>query len=239
MNAELIGKAVARGLAAVCLAVGVVAVTAQETNEQVRIDFRNKIPGIVDAPVYDFDGATGLETTRFRAGLYVGNDTNAFEPVGTVYPFLTGTNAGYWQHDAPIEIVPFPGAGLGLGSQIWIQVRIAEIVNTFPFPTGIWVGHSKPWSMVITNYVMPMVGLESFKLEPERLEITVNADQSIIQWQYLAAARYELQSTSDLRPPVSWAPIFEWSGIAENWQIFSVTNTLTAIPQFYRLERWR
>ena len=92
--------------------------------------------------------------------------------------------------------------------------------------------------MVITNYVMPMVGLESFKLEPERLEIRVEGDQAIIQWQYLAASRYELQSTSDLKPPVSWAPIFEWSGIGENWQIFSVTNAVTAIPQFYRLERW-
>ena len=106
MNAELIGTAVARGLAAVCLAVSVVAVTAQETNELVRIDFRNKIPGVVDAPVFDFDGVSRLEGEMFLANLYAGPDTNSFEHRILVYRFLAGTNAGYWEYEVPIEFIP-------------------------------------------------------------------------------------------------------------------------------------
>jgi hypothetical protein len=91
---------------------------------------------------------------------------------------------------------------------------------------------------VVTNYVMPMVGLQSFSLQPEQLHITRQADQIVVQWRYLAAHRYELQSTGNLLVP-AWTPIFEWCCYGGNLQIFSVTNAVTTIPQFYRLERWR
>jgi hypothetical protein len=236
MSVSSTAAAVASRLAAAWLAVSVVAVTAQETNELVRIDFRNRIPGVVDAPAFDFDGISKLEVP-FLALLYVGPDTNSFRVIGSLIPFLTGTDAGYWHYEMPIEIIP--DFHPQLGETIWFQVQIFQYVNRGPFPEPIYVGASPIYSMVVTNYVMPMVGLESFKLEPERLEISVEVDQAIIQWQYLAAARYELQSTSDLKPPVSWTPIFEWSGIGDNGQIFSVTNAVTTIPQFYRLERRR
>ena len=38
---------------------------AQETG---RIDFRNLIPGQLDAPVYEADGVTRLEGTRYSGG---------------------------------------------------------------------------------------------------------------------------------------------------------------------------
>jgi hypothetical protein len=155
---------------------------------------------------------------------------------------LTDTNAGYWDYQEPLEtVVPSPLPTLG--QRIWFQVRISELVNYFPFPEAIDVGASPVYSMVVTNYVMPMVGLESFKLEPERLEISAEGDQAIIRWQYLAASQYELRSTRDLKPPVSWAPIFEWSVEVSGWpgrfHIFSVTNVMTDVPQFFRLERGR
>ena len=238
-NVSSTGKAVVSGLAAAWLAVGVGAVMAQETNELVRIDFRNRIPGVVDAPVFDFDGVTPLDGSLWMAALYAGPDTNSLATVGPYgLFFLTGADAGYWDDTGAHEFVlPFLPS---VGQTIYYGVTIIETWPSTEIPLQFQISSSKIYSMLITNTVMPMVGLESFKLEPERLDISVEGDHAIIQWQYLAAARYELQSTTDLRPPVSWTPIFEWSGIGGNWlPIFSVTNQVTAIPQFYRLERWR
>lgn len=129
------------------------------------------------------------------------------------------------------------------GQEIFYAVVILEFLNRGPFPEAVLVGRSKLYSMVITNTVMPLLGLESFKLEPERLEIRAQGDQAIIQWLYLAASRYELQSTTSLQPPIFWTPIFEWSfvwaDLDERRHLFSVSNSVTALPQFHRLERWR
>jgi hypothetical protein len=178
-----------------CFAIAITTVKLSAADELVRIDFRNRIPGIVDAPVFDFDRASGLQDS-FWAALYVGPDTNSFLPQDAPYPFLTGTNAGYWQHDTPLEIVPHPEPSLG--QRIWFQVRILQVVPVGPFGESIDVGRSGIHSMVVTNYVMPMVGLQSFSLQPEQLHITRQADQIVVQWQYLAAHRYELQSTGNL-----------------------------------------
>jgi len=151
----------------------------------VRIDIRNKIPGVLDAPVFGFDGVTRLDG-RFTAELL-----------------------HIWEH-----------------------------VPEGPFGKWICVGRSKVYSMVVTNYLMPLVGLASFSLVPEQLRITWHSDQVVVQWPYMAAQRYELQTTSSLEPPILWSPIFEWSGIADNHQEFSVTNAVTPTPRFYRLERW-
>jgi hypothetical protein len=75
-------------------------------------------------------------------------------------------------------------------------------------------------------------------LIPERLQVKREGERVVVQWSYLAAQRYELQTTGSLLPPILWSPIFEWSGIADTGQTFSVTNAVTTMPQFYRLERW-
>jgi hypothetical protein len=102
----------------------------------------------------------------------------------------------------------------------------------------IAAGESQPYSMVVTNEVMPPVGLECFSLVPEQLQIIREGNQVIVEWEYLAAERYELQATGDLHPPIQWLPIFESSGGGDKVQKFWVTNALTTTPQFYRLERW-
>jgi hypothetical protein len=218
--------------------VAVFATSGPIAQDLVRIDFRNKIPGVVDAPVYDFDGVSRLEGSRFMAALYAGPESDSLVALvhGTEM-FLSGTDSGYWRYDAPVEVVPsfLPT----LGQTIYYKVEIVEFINRFPFPEAVYVSRSKLYSMVITNTVMPMVGLESFKLEPERLEISLEGEQTVVRWRYLAASRYELQSTTSLQPPIAWTPIFDWSGIGGDGHVFSVTNASTALPQFYRLQRWR
>jgi hypothetical protein len=217
------------------LGIAVFAATAWAADELVRIDFRNKIPGVLDAPVFHFDGVTRLDG-RFTAELLAGTTADGLTPLANTQGFLTGTDAGYLPYESPQErfIDPQPV----LGQPIWFQVHIWEHLSEGPFGKWICVGRSKVHSMVVTNYVMPLVGLESFSLVPEQLRITWHSDQVVVQWPYLAAQRYELQTTSSLQPPILWSPIFEWSGIADNHQELSVTNAVTPTPRFYRLERW-
>jgi hypothetical protein len=118
-------------------------------------------------------------------------------------------------------------------------VRIFERISDFPWPNWIIVSESAVYSLEVTNSVMPMVGLESFRLIPEELDITRRVNEVVIQWQGLGAARYELHGTSSLKPPVPWSSIFEWSGERVNGLIFSVTSAVTSTLHFYRLERRR
>jgi hypothetical protein len=226
-----------------CLGIAMTLLTAmgaKAADERVRVDFRNRIPGVVDAPVYGFDGLSGLATGRYMAVLNVGPETNSFAPSGPGREFLSGTNAGYWAYETPLETVVWFQASLG--QKIWYKVKIGEWLPEFPFGKVVWVGESASYSMVVTNYVMPMLGLESFKLVPERLEISRQTDQVVIQWQYLAAERYELQGTGSLEPPVSWAPIYEWSHESTGWldenYVFVVTNAVSDAVRFCRLKHW-
>lgn len=62
------------------------------------INFKNLIQGILDAPVFDLDGATLLSGPAYLAQLYalaIENPIDAVE-VGQPFPFGTGANAGYW-----------------------------------------------------------------------------------------------------------------------------------------------
>ncbi len=125
-----------------------------------------------------------------------------------------------------------------LGQRIFYQVVFGESVPGFPFYEVVMVGVSRVYSMVVTNHLMQLVGCGSFSLVPERLQIRKESDAIIVEWPYLAAQKYELKTTSSLQPPILWSPIFEWSGIGETRQKFSVTNAVATTPQFYRLERW-
>jgi hypothetical protein len=223
-----------------CFAIAITTVKLSAADELASIDFRNRIPGIVDAPVFDFDGVSGLQGSRFLAGLYAGPAMNSLTTWGDSYAFRTGTNAGYWDYESPLLIVP---GEFSLGQTIYYQVKIWEFWGGTETPLAFQLSSSKIYSMVITNTVMPLVGFESFKLEPERLRITADVGQTIIQWAHLGATRYELRSTTDLLPPIVWTAIFEWRyewpHFDELRPLFSVTNATTPLPQFYRLQRWR
>jgi hypothetical protein len=90
--------------------------------ELVRLDLRNRIPGVLDAPVYDFDGVTRLASAQFLATLYVsGKGPDSLSPVGSPLYFGTGPNAGYWpsfQTEQPVEIIVPPELGGALGKTL-------------------------------------------------------------------------------------------------------------------------
>jgi hypothetical protein len=235
MTIQLTWTTMIRRCAIAFLCAAALATTVWGADELIRIDFRNKIPGVLDAPVFHFDGVTGLDG-RFVAGLAAGTNSDTLAAVDVGLVFLSGTNAGYWAYDEPQEgvLVPQPI----LGQRVYYQVLIGQSVPAFPFYEAVAVGASGIYSMVVTNHLMPLVGLESFRLVPERLQIRHEDDAVIVEWRYLAARKYELQTTSSLQPPVVWSPIWEWSGVGDSYQKFSVTNAVTDTPQFYRLQRW-
>jgi len=60
-----------------------------------QIDFRNRIPGLLDAPVYDADGITPLAGSNWYAQLWAGNAPDNLAPIGVPIRFLEGAEAGY------------------------------------------------------------------------------------------------------------------------------------------------
>ena len=210
-------------------------------DEVVAIDFRNRIPGVLDAPVYDFDGVTRLGGGEglFLAALYVSaSSPDNLLPVGVTMSFLTGTNAGYWGYEPPQPIeVTLPG--VSPGERVWYKVLVFEGLPGTEEQTVFLLGLSKVYSMVLTNSVMPLVGFESFSLTPEELRIRRQANQVVIEWDYRGAREYHLEATSSLRSPVQWQTVFTRASYGDPYEVISVTNALASTPQFYRLQRWR
>ncbi len=101
------------------------------------------------------------------------------------------------------------------------------------------IGSSQVYSLTVTNAVMPLVGLESFRLEPERLRIRREGDQVVIEWNYQGARHYSLEAASSPGPSAQWYPVFWSSNYAPPGTVFSVTNIVNGTPQFYRLWRSR
>lgn len=230
-----VGGLVAGGLVG---AAGILGLRAEE--DLVTIDFRNRIPGVLDARVYDFDGMTPLEGPLFAAQLYFSTtSTNELLPVGVTVGFLQGTNAGYWGYAEDICVCVIPPTQPTLGQPIIYQVRVYQWIPGGPFGRYVIVGASRVHDMTVTNRVMPLIGFESFRLLPEKLQVRREGDHVVVQWPYLAARRYVLEATTNLQSTASWMPVFEWSSYGDPWEIISVTNALASTPRFYRLERWR
>jgi hypothetical protein len=153
---------------------------------------------------------------------------------GRPVPFLDAPDSGYLPYENAQETVISPA--VVIGERIWFRLLILRHFPIVPFGEYIAAGGSQPYCMVVTNEVMPLVGLESFSLTPEQPRIIREGNQVIVEWQHLAAWRYGLQATGDLHAPIQWLPIFEWSGVGDKVQKFSVTNAVTTTPRFYRLE---
>lgn len=63
--------------------------------ELVSFDFRNRIPGVLDARVYIADGAAPLAGPNHCAPLYISfNGPESLAPISIPKAFATGTSAG-------------------------------------------------------------------------------------------------------------------------------------------------
>lgn len=209
--------------------------------ELVAIDFRNRIRGVLDAPVYDFDGVTPLGThAECGAVLYVSPQSpEQLMPIGSSIVFGHGTDAGYWSHESiPLYCTVPSWLRVAVGERIFYQVRVWERLPLGQFGTPVPVGGSRVYSLVVTNSVMPLVGFQSFNLV-EELRVRRHDDQVVIQWDYRGARQYNLEATSTLGPRADWSTVFMRATYGEAYEVISVTNTLSSTPQFYRLWRQR
>ena len=205
----------------------------------VQVDFRNYIPGVLDAPVFYPDGVTrvGNNGDNFseHATLYFGTAGTAegsLAAVGAATFFQGATNLGYW--DPGTVTLP----GVRLGDRVSVQVRVWEY--------GGWIddiqfigreGRSKVLSLLATNPVMTLVGLESFCISPEPLWCELQDGEAIISWRHEGAASYSVECTDDLMTTNYWTSIFgsDTGGIGS---ILSVTNPIAGSQRFYRLRRY-
>ena len=90
-----------------------------------RIDFRNFIPGLLDNPVFGFDGVA-LAGTNYVAQLFVGDSGNNLREVSSAVPFATGTAAGYWQAGTNETIML---DNVAAGDSVIAQVKIWDAAS--------------------------------------------------------------------------------------------------------------
>ena len=203
--------------------------------QEVFVDFRNRIPGLVDAPVFDADGITALRGEQYwiKAQLYYSVfGPQGLWPVGYPGLFLTGSDAGYWEP----QLAPLPGATLG--QRIWVQALVYERWGSDygDYYFGLR-GVSETFEIVVTNTVVQLLDLKSFSLQPETLSARFMGGELHISWRN-AGARYELQAAEGLSPPVSWE-VVQAGFSAGIGQYITVTNSVDSAYRFYRLQRWR
>jgi hypothetical protein len=220
--------------------VGLVAATlVAAAQEVVQIDFRNYVPGVLDAPVFYPDGVTRIafNWTPYKpyASLWFSKETNeppasSFTRASEDFLFQGATNAGYWVPS--VAVLP----GVRLGEHIWLRVRVIEWPNfsTYDTQPGRW--GEQLLSVVVTNPVMTLVGLESFSLRPEPFWCGLQDGEIVVTWRHQGASTYWLESTDKLAATNSWATVFSWSA-GQIGSTLSVTNPIVGPQRFYRLRR--
>ncbi|MBI3414181.1 MAG: hypothetical protein HY043_02485 [Verrucomicrobia bacterium] len=133
------------------------------------IDFRNFVPGTLDAPVFALDGTTRLSGTGFLAQLYAGVTTNDFQPAGEPAPFGEGAAAGYWDAGADSTVV-LKNIRAGVTAQVQVRVWPAQLGKTFEEAVHNFGfhGESPVLTVKIDNHQMPVLlgGLRTFRLKP-------------------------------------------------------------------------
>jgi hypothetical protein len=200
------------------------------------VDFRNHIWGVLAAPVLDFDGNTPLAGASFIAQLYVGPTPDSLAPVGDSSRFLNFgelAGAGYW---VPAMIrVPIPAPGL----EVWVQVRVSELVPASTFPRSAPRGGSNIFKIRLGDEPAMLIGLRSFSLQPEALSLQRQDDQVVIRWLHAGAVTYRLERATALGPDAVWLPVFEEVGLERFRETLSVTRPADADAAFFRLWRSR
>jgi hypothetical protein len=158
------------------LATAVCTLVALSAAAQGTVDFRNRITGTLDVPVYGLDGVTKLGDANYVAQLYfAATQTGPFAAVtDAASVFRTGTGAGYWNAGADSTRTL---AGIAGGASVWLQVRVWDSTKGTSFETaqsnGSLVGQSAAFSITAGGGGSPpgppnaMIGMTSFSLVPE------------------------------------------------------------------------
>jgi len=218
----------------------VAAALAAAAQDVVQIDFRNYIPGVLDAPVFYPDGVTRIafNWTPYKpyASLWFSKETNeppasSFTRASEDFLFQGATNAGYWVPS--VAVLP----GVRLGEHIWLRVRVIEWPDFSTYDTQPGRSGEQLLSVVVTNPVMTLVGLESFSLRPERFWCELRDGHAVLSWYHEGASTYWLESRDKLAAPSSWTTIFT-SSVGQIGSTLSVTNPIVGPQRFYRLRRW-
>jgi hypothetical protein len=132
------------------------------------IDFRNDIPGILDAPIYEWDGRTRLEHDfTYNVRLFV--DLGPFEESGpgameplAISGFQSGDRAGYW---FPKKCVAAGKTGVAIpGQRVWARLEVSDHWGNVPR------GSSEPFPLELTS-LTPLLGMKSFSLDAPPPEI--------------------------------------------------------------------
>lgn len=124
----------------------------------------------IDAPVFDSDCQTRLEGDAYLWQVYAGLTPDSLSPVGRIFPFGTGTNAGYMGGPA---IITVPGAGEL--QPVYAQLRAWEAAAGGTYEAAKESGGKYGFSNIVPMIAREPpagppdhpVGLQSFCLIPE------------------------------------------------------------------------
>jgi hypothetical protein len=171
------------------ITVALAVVVCVQLNAQGTVDFRNRITGTLDVPVYLNNAHTTLLAgPDFVAQLYFSaTQGGSYTAVGAApAPFRTGAGAGYWSAGADSTRIL---TGITAGAEAWIQVRAWNLTLDATYEAAVAAGNiathpygsSTPFRIPITGGggVPPgspafMTGLTSFAVpEPSTIALGV------------------------------------------------------------------
>lgn len=217
------------------------------------IDFRNFIPGVLDAPAYHVDGTNRLSGLGYMAALYVARPghESALAPVGTSLSFGTGDRAGYvetWEPPRPNPVtLPFAA-----GEEIWVQVRAWELSrfvrNYDTIPPHRLLGNSATLTLVVSNTPTPLLGLKSFTLSPAPIrhiwrQRGDSGDELVLRWSAGdGTVHYAVDVNSEVSRSDSWRTLADEPSLivmrdsSAHWYAdWVLTNRPSGTESFYRL----
>ncbi len=131
--------------------------------------FRNFVPGLIDAPVFDTDCQTRLKGSAYLSQVYAGLSPDTLEPANGPIPFL-GTGIGGYMEQAGGAVVP----GVPDRTLVYAQLRAWEAAAGPTYEAAVAGGGKHGASNIVPVLAiyppaLPdwAVGIQSFCLVPE------------------------------------------------------------------------
>jgi hypothetical protein len=187
---------------------------------EARIDFRNRIPGLLDAPVCDADGITTLAGPNWFAQLWAGGTADSLAPIGVPMPFLEEAQAGYWM---PATVsVPW----IHPGEAVWVQVRVLAYLRCGePFLELAPRAVSRVMEITTGDSPAPLLALEHFSVLRPTLSLQRQGNQVVLSWAHFGEAFYRLEQSDRLGPWAGWKTVWTLTDPCANY--FGMTLTVS------------